>query len=237
MPRPRHIEGSRDARGGRGKVYDRWAGWWRGCGGWEQRHTGQLKIGGLLRLDEVQENICEPRLGLGLQQQRREKVSVCDVTGVGRSVLGAASRRGQDVCRRRTHPHKHVPASAEAQPSVGHRHRRRALQRCSFEWRRHPLSFNLSGQKLASRRFRKTAEMSGKEWPEAKRVFGGCRGGRARKNLGQNLVASRSARAPKWRGIKLGVGSGKFTLCRLRRCQRAASRVQAAAWSCPGAVT
>lgn len=154
--------------------------------------------------------------------------------GVNRRVPSRSGSRRRDVCvdgprtcrthqapRQASNPdNTNAPASAEAQPSGGHRHQRRASQRCSFEWRRHPWWASCRANyriKRASRdvRFR-VEEMAGSQ----KGGWVVVEGAGSRKNLGQNLVASRSARAPKWRGRCFGVGSGRFTLCCPRRCQR-----------------
>lgn len=60
-------------------------------------HTGQLKVGVLLRLDKVQQDICETRLALGLRQTRRLAVMAA---GEGRRQEGVvrAAARGGGMC-------------------------------------------------------------------------------------------------------------------------------------------
>lgn len=115
----------------------------------ESRHTGQLKIDILLRLDEVQENVGETRLTLGLQHPEKS-ASRHQRHQLGACCRAAAPRRdGMRLDGARTHTAQHAhthttmrtntPASAGAQPADGRLRQRRASQRCNFEWRRHPL--------------------------------------------------------------------------------------------------
>lgn len=116
--------------------------------------------------------------------------------------LGKTRRCGLE-CAPHKHAQTHTPASAEAQPSGGHRHQHRGSQRCNFEWRRHPLWASCRAN-YRIKALRRTCRLNGKKRPEAGEglfvvvVVEGCR---AQKKFGpKSGCKAVSAKAPKWRG-------------------------------------
>ena len=113
----------------------------------------------------------------------------------------------QDV---ETSTQTNAPASAAAQPSGGHRHQRRASQRCSFEWRRHPLWASCRANCRIKRASRDGDFESSRRRPEAKGGFGGgCRGVRVQKKFGpKSGCSAKVGRGPQNGGADVGTAGG-----------------------------